>query len=78
MKTENLKNAYKAIKNGKIIDCNGCKIWIDWSEHGRHKYIFWLSYGSSAERLGLQNLRWIMKVIAGSEDYSFKVVESIY
>ena len=78
MKTENLKNAYKAIKQGKIIDCNGCRIWIAWSEHGGHEYIFWRSYGQSAERLGLQNLRWIMKQIAGSEDYSFKVVESIY
>ncbi len=72
-KTENLKAAYKAIRNGKTIVCNNVKIWIDYGRRGDRKYIFWYGYGSSAERLGLGNLRWIMNTIACSDDYAFSV-----
>ena len=72
-KTENLKAAYKAIKNGHTICCNNAQIWIDYGRKGDRQYIFWYHYGSSAERLGIQNLRWIMKVIAKSDDYAFTI-----
>lgn len=72
-KRSNLDSAYEAIKAGHTIDCNGCKIWIDYSEHGRKDFIFWLYYGSSAETVSKKNLRWIMDVIACSDDFSFKV-----
>ena len=72
-KTENLKAAYKAIREGKTIICNNVKIWIAESRHGNRKYIFWYGYGSSAERLGIDNLRWIMNKIAESDDYAFSI-----
>lgn len=84
MKTENLKSAYKAIKDGHIIDCNGCRIWVGPAVYrhgepfGNRQCICWRCYGQSANPMGLQNLRWIMKVIAGSDDYSWKIVQTIY
>lgn len=84
MKTENLKNAYEAIKNGLIIDCNGCRIWAGpmcyrgGEPYGRRQAICYRHYGQSATSMSLNWLRWIMKKIAGSADYSFTVVESIY
>ncbi len=81
MKTENLKRAYALLKDGKTIDCNGCKIWITfnrWSHGfpvGRKKCIKWIHYGSAAVDMGINNLRWVFKTIADSENYEFSVVE---
>jgi len=80
-KTQNLQDAYNTIQSGKIINVNGCRICISESRHicdyGK-KYIYWRHYGQSAVKLGIDNLRWIMKVIAESKDYSFTIVESWY
>lgn len=73
-KTQNLKAAYKDLKDGHVIDCNGCRVYIEYSEHGNREYIFWENFGRSAERLGIQNLRWIFRVIAKSPDYAYKLV----
>lgn len=80
MKTENLKNAYALIKSGLTINCNGCQIWVgpmryrNGEPYGRQRAICWQHYGRSATRMTLGDLRWIMKVIAGSDDYSYTVV----
>ena len=73
-KTQNLKNAYGLIKAGEVIRCNGTDIWVDYSERDGRNYIYWYGYGSSAENLGINNLRWIMKVLCNSVDYSFTIV----
>lgn len=84
MKTENLKKAYEAIKSGKIIDCKGCRIWAGpmcyrgGEPYGLRQAICYQRYGRSETSMSLSWLRWIMKQIAGSKDYQFKVVESIY
>jgi len=84
MKTENLKKAYEAIKSGKIIDCNGCWIWAGpmcyrgGEPYGKRQALCYRYFGQSATSMSLSWLRWIMKQIAGSVDYQFNVVESIY
>lgn len=83
-KTINLKKAYASIKAGEIIDCNGCRIWIgpavyrNGEPYGNRKCICWRNFGQSANEMGIKSLRWIMKVIAKSADYAFKIVDSIY
>lgn len=84
MKTENLKKAYEAIKSGKIIDCKGCRIWAGpmyyrgGVPYGKRQALCYRHFGQSATAMSLTWLRWIMKIIAGSTDYTFTVVESIY
>jgi hypothetical protein len=78
-KTELLKNMYDDLKNGYTVYCNGCKIWMGESDrkssNGRYRtWIFWENYGRSAERCTLQGLRFIVKVIAKSDDYSYTAV----
>lgn len=78
-KTQNLKAAYNDLKAGHIINCNGCKIYIEYSEHAKRQYIFWQNRGRGTERmgiqnLGIQNLRWIFRMFARSKDYSYKQV----
>ena len=84
MKTENLKNAYNAIKSGKIIDCNGVRCWVSFKSVrngvpvGKKRCICWRNFGQSAQPLKLSELRWIFNTIANSKDFSFTVVDSIY
>lgn len=77
-KTQNLKNAYDAIKMGETIKCGYYTIWIDTCDrpnapdYGK-EYIYWYGYGSSATDVSLEKLRWIMEVICGSSDCSFTI-----
>lgn len=73
-KEKNILNGWKTIKAGRVISCNGVKIWIAYSCNGNRDFIFWQSYGGSAERVSFNNFRWILDVIAQSKDYSFEVV----
>lgn len=78
-KTERLKAMYADLKLGYTVFCNGCKIWMDesWkrSRNGRYKtYIHWLNYGKSANPCTLQDLRFIVKIIAKSDDYEYSKV----
>lgn len=78
-KTERLKAMYADLKLGYTIFCNGCKLWLDEaakiSRNGRYKtYIYWEHFGRAAEECTLQDLRWILKVIAKSDDYEYTKV----
>lgn len=77
MKTKNLKRMYNDLRLGAIIDCNGCQIYRDYSERDKREYFFWRHYGASANRVTLSDLRWIVKVIAKSKDYSYEILGHI-
>lgn len=89
-KTEKLKKAYEELKNGKIIEfipdkgkeklIHGCRCWINKSinPNSNRKYIFWQYFGQSANRMTLNDLRWIAKTIGDCTTYNYKIVESIY
>lgn len=83
MKTENLKSAYQAIKDGHVINCNGCRIWLgpmcyrNGQPDGRRRALCYRYFGQSATSMSLDWLRWIMKVIAGSKDYSWTLCGSL-
>lgn len=71
-KTERLKAMYNDLKSGAVVNCNGCTIWIGVSK--RKYFLFWECHGRSAERLGLNNLRWICKNISLSRDYLYTII----
>lgn len=87
-KTERLKRAYKDLKLGKIIEFipdegkqklkHGCKCWISEGKLNKRKYLSWNYFGSSANRMSLDNLRWIARNIGDCTTYEYKVVNSIY
>lgn len=85
-KTDKLKNAYKDMKNGKIIEFlsdNGgynCKCWVANSNNSadKRKYIFWRGYGQSANRMSLNELRWIAKMIAKCTTYDYRIVSNTW
>lgn len=65
---------YLDLKNGAVVNCNGTIIRISISRGV--KYIFWENFGRSAERLGLNNLRFICMRIAHSKDYSYTIINN--
>lgn len=87
-KTEKLKQAYHDLKQGKYvmfipdkdpdkpIKGKGVVCWIDKSRFVDRKYIFWQYFGSSANRMGLSELRWIAKVIGECTTYDYKLVNN--
>lgn len=91
-KTERLQQAYADLKAGKIISFIsdedkrklqrgfGCKCWISKSSNPicKRKFIFWEHYGRSANRMSLNELRWIAKNIAHCTTYEYEIVSSIY
>lgn len=87
-RTEKLKAAYSELKKGKIIQFipdtgnkeSGCKCYISGSSNPncKRKYIFWNYFGSSANRMSLNELRWIVKEIGKCTSYEYKIVNSIY
>ena len=86
-KTEKLNRAYEEMKQGKIIEFKSdrgkyynCKCWIAPSSNpdSKRNYIFWRSFGQSANRMSLSNLRWIAKVIGTCTTYDYDVVPNIY
>lgn len=82
--TEKLKEAYEAMKSGKIIEFlqkeHGvpCRCWISRNPINRKRYINFSHFGTSACSMSLSDLRWIAKVIGKCTTYDFKVVESVY
>ena len=91
-KTERLQQAYADLKSGKIIQfipdedkrklkrgC-GCKCWIRESTNPncKRKFIFWKYFGQSANRMSLNELRWIAKNIADCTTYEYEIVSNIY
>jgi hypothetical protein len=82
-KTKRLKQMYSDLKNGFIVCCNGCKIWMDEaaerSSNGRYKtFIYWEHYGRAANECSLSDLRWICKTIAKSSDYEYTKFVPLY
>ena len=73
-KTQNLKAMYEHLRCGRTINVNGCKIFRRRSRRGDRDYFFWEFFGSSANRVSMQELRWICKVIAESDDYEFEIL----
>lgn len=73
MKTKNLRAMYDALRLGAIVDCNGCQIYRTKGSRG-YDLFFWRSFGSSANRVSLSELRFIVKKIAQSVDYSYKII----
>lgn len=67
-KTSNLKRMYNDLRNGQTVICNQCRIYIRYVHREKRNYIYWECFGRSAERMNLQSLRFICKVIAKSED----------
>lgn len=86
-KTERLKSAYNDLKEGKIIEfqsdrgmhCN-CKCWIANSNNSKCKkrFIHWRCFGQSANRMSLNDLRWIAKNIAHCTTYEYTIVNNLY
>lgn len=84
-KTEKLQSAYNELQNGKIVEFTSEKgkyynvrCWINKSETNNRNYIFWRCFGQSANRMTLNDLRWIAKTIGKCFDYDYKIVTSIY
>jgi hypothetical protein len=77
-KTKNIHDAMDALYAGKAIQPDGTwgRIWMDYGQGGR--YIFWLHYGGSAERVSLRDLRWIFRVIFESKTYNWHEYVSEY
>ena len=91
-KTERLQQAYADLKAGKIIQfipdedkrklkrgC-GCKCWIreNTNPNCKRNFIFWKYFGQSANRMSLNELRWIAKNIADCTTYEYEIVSNIY
>ena len=81
-KLEKLKDIYALIKAGNIVAISGKNangyVYITHSNYHNRDYIGWQCFGSSANRLGLNNLRWIVNTIIESKSLNYKVVDSIY
>lgn len=85
-RTEKLKSAYNDMKNGKIIEFLSddgfykCKCWIANSSNSnnKRKYIFWRNAGQSANRMSLNELRWIAKTIARCTTYDYRIASNIW
>ena len=81
-KTKNLKMMYSDLKDGETVKCNGCTIWRSepYIHYGSGKpqrrpgYLHWQYYGRSAKRVSLNDLRWILNVIAESPDFAYEIV----
>ena len=81
-KTKNLKQMYSDLKDGETVKCNGCTIWRSepYTHYGSGKpqkrpgYLHWQHYGRSANRVSLNDLRWILNVIAESPDFAYEIV----
>lgn len=86
-KTERLKMAYNDLKAGKIIEFQSdkgkyynCKCWISNSKNPncKKRFIFWKCFGQSANRMSINDLRWIAKTIAHCTTYEYTVTNNIY
>jgi hypothetical protein len=81
-KLEKLKDIYALIKAGNIVAISGENangyVYITHSDYHNRDYIGWQCFGSSANRLGLNNLRWIVNTIIKSRSLNYKVVDSVY
>lgn len=81
-KLQKLKNIYKLIREGHIVAVSGRQgngyVWIGESNFSNRKYIHWQNFGSSANRMGLNNLRWIINVIFESRSVNYAIVDSVY
>lgn len=82
MKTKNLLSIYKLLAAGNIVQIRGKRggviVWRALGNRGDREYLFWQSFGQSATRLGINNLRWIAKTIGESSKYEYKVVDGVY
>ncbi len=74
-KDQKLKAAYRAIRYGDTINCNGCTIWRARCEREHKDYIYWQHYGQSAKSVSMENLRWVFRVIAKSDTYDWEIVD---
>ena len=81
-KLQKLKNIYALIKAGNIVAVSGKHgngyLWVSESDFSNRKYIHWQSFGSSANRMGLNNLRWIINTIFESKSINYMIVDSVY
>mgnify|MGYP007115351187 CR=1 FL=1 len=82
-KTQKLEKIYALIKAGNIVAVSGKHgngyLWVAESRNNpRRSYIHWQNFGSSANRMGLNNLRWIINVIFESKSINFAIVDSVY
>lgn len=81
-KIQKLKNIYDLIKAGNIVAVSGKHgngyLWISESNFSNRKYIHWQNFGSSANRMGLNNLRWIINTIFESKSINYMIVDSVY
>lgn len=77
-KTLNLKNMYRDLRYGAVVNCNGCRIHRAESSHKRNgrtvELLFWYHFGASAEPCTMKDLRFICSVIAESKDYEYSIV----
>lgn len=80
---EKLKDIYALIKAGNIIAVSGKHsngyLWVSESRFNpRRQYIGWQHFGSSANSMGLNNLRWIVNTIFESKSLNYMIVDSVY
>lgn len=84
-KTEKLKSAYATLKNGykiRFIPDNiadhhnkGVECWLQAGRNNsRIHYIYWRDFGQSANRMNIENLRWIAKTIGECTTYNYEIL----
>lgn len=70
---EKLKAIMQRLHNGEMLACVGkggiCEMYLKWDAYAQHNVIKWHSYGSSAVRATLRDLKWLFDVIFKCEDY---------
>lgn len=72
-KMEKLKAIMQRLCNGEKLACMGehgvCEMHLKWDACAQHDVIKWHSFGSSAVRATLRDLKWLFDVIFKCEDY---------
>lgn len=72
-KMQKLKTILQRLHDGERLACMGskgaCEMYLTWDAYAQHHVIHYHSFGSSAIRATLSNLRWLFDVIFKCADY---------
>lgn len=74
-KREKLAEIMRRLKDGEYLECNGCFMHFAWDGYAQHHTIRYTHYGGSAIRATIENLKWLLDVIAESVDYVVRTPE---
>lgn len=69
---QQIKAAYRAMRHGSTIICNGCRVWRVWPKQG-HGHICWDNgSGPNQMAVNIESLRWVFRNVAHSERYEWE------